>query len=133
MTDDILSRLRCETERELLENILPFWMERAVDPLRGGFLGRIDGTGNADVSADKGAVLNSRILWTFSAAYRRWPRSEFLEAARRAGSYLANHFVDPRYGGIFWSRGRDVLTDFLGDAELKTSAISSSAWRRATE
>lgn len=107
MTDDILSLLRCETERELLENILPFWMERAIDPLRGGFLGRIDGTGNADVSADKGAVLNSRILWTFSAAYRRWPRSEFLEAARRAGSYLANHFVDPRYGGIFWSVSAD--------------------------
>lgn len=70
-------------------------MERAIDPLRGGFLGRIDGTGNADVSADKGAVLNSRILWTFSAAYRRWPRSEFLEAARRAGSYLANHLSIP--------------------------------------
>lgn len=107
MTDNMLSLLRCETERELLENILPFWMERAVDPLRGGFLGRIDGAGNADASADKGAVLNSRILWTFSAAYRRWPRSEFLEAARRAGSYLANHFVDPRYGGIFWSVSAD--------------------------
>ena len=34
--------------------------------------------------AEKGAILNARILWTFSAAYRLLRRPEYLETATRA-------------------------------------------------
>ena len=58
---------------QLQENILPFWLAHSVDTRHGGFYGRIttDGTGIED--APKGLVLNARILWTFSAAYRYLP------------------------------------------------------------
>lgn len=104
MNDELLQMLRDEVEHELFQDILPFWMERMVDSRHGGFWGRIDGLGRVDASADKGVVLNSRILWTFAAAARRWPhKGKLLEMARNAKSYLERYFVDRRFGGVFWS------------------------------
>ena len=65
-----------ELRRELEQNILPFWLHRMTDRRYGGFLGRIDGFGRPVPDAEKGAVLNARILWAFSAAYRVLHRPE---------------------------------------------------------
>ena len=68
--------LKNELYHELTQNILPFWLDKMVDFRHGGYLGRIDGRGNIVPDAEKGAVLNARILWAFSAAYRQqaWRR-----------------------------------------------------------
>ena len=90
--------------REVLEsNILPFWMDRMQDYEHGGFYGRIDGNNVLHKDADKGAILNARILWTFSAAYRVLGNQEYLEVARRAKDYFLEHFIDHEYGGVYWS------------------------------
>ena len=52
---------------------------------------------------EKGAVLNARILWTFSAAYRLLKKEEYLSAAMRAKRYVIDHFYDREFGGIYWS------------------------------
>ena len=62
-----LDRLAADMERHLQEIILPFWIGRMQDG-RGGFYGRITGEGALDAEAPRGAILYSRILWTFSAA-----------------------------------------------------------------
>ena len=62
--------LRAESQSLLESNILPFWATRMVDNERGGFYGRIDGHNILHPDAPKGAVLNARILWAFSAASR---------------------------------------------------------------
>lgn len=90
----------------LTENILPYWMEKMVDP-RGGFYGRRDGHDRLDPDAVKGAILNARILWTFSAAYRVLRRPEYLEMATRARDYIMKHFIDREHGGAFWSVNAD--------------------------
>jgi mannobiose 2-epimerase len=54
----------------LTQNILHFWLNHMVDHEHGGFYGRIDGSGVLHPDAEKGAILNARILWSFSAAYR---------------------------------------------------------------
>ena len=98
--------------REVLEdNILRFWLDRMQDDEHGGFYGRIDGHGVLYAIADKGAILNARILWSFSAAYRVLthlsPQSpylpKYLEAATRAKRYFIDHFIDREYGGVYWS------------------------------
>lgn len=90
--------------RQLLEeNILPFWLDKMMDHEHGGFYGRMDGQGRLHAQADKGAVLNARILWTFAAAYRVLGRQEYLVAAVRAKEYILEHFVDKKRGGIYWS------------------------------
>ena len=53
--------------------------------------------------AEKGAILNARILWAFSAAYRVLGDKTYLEAASRAKHYIIDHFIDPEYGGVYWS------------------------------
>lgn len=86
--------------------ILPYWLDTMQDP-RGGFYGRRDGNDNLVEDAPKGAILNARILWTFSAAYRALGHPEYLEAARRAYRYILDRFIDPGYGGIYWSVNAD--------------------------
>ena len=81
----------------LEQNILRFWLDRMVDREHGGFYGRIDGKGMLHPEAEKGAILNARILWTFSAAYRVLGNPEYLDASRRAYDYLINHFIDKEY------------------------------------
>lgn len=95
--------MRDEMQDVLEKNILPFWLNRMVDNEHGGFYGRIDGSGKLHAEAEKGAILNARILWSFSAAYRVLQKEEYLEAATRAKNYLIDFFIDPEYGGVYWS------------------------------
>ncbi len=96
-------RLKHEVREVLENNILHFWMTKMVDAENGGFYGRIDGHNVLHKDADKGAILNARILWTFSAAYRLLRKPEYLAMATRAKRYLIDHFIDHEYGGVFWS------------------------------
>ena len=82
--------------REVLENnILRFWIDQMQDYENGGFYGRIDNQNVLHADADKGAILNARILWVFSAAYRVLRKEEYLQMADRAKRYIIDHFIDP--------------------------------------
>lgn len=90
--------------QDVLENnILNFWIEKMTDNENGGYYGRLTGNGTLVPTADKGAILNARILWSFSAAYRVLNKPEYLQAATRAKEYLISHFYDEENGGVFWS------------------------------
>ena len=73
------AELKIEVQKILEQNILPFWLDNMVDYENGGFYGRIDGQEVLHPEAEKGAILNARILWTFSAAYRVLGKQEYLE------------------------------------------------------
>ncbi len=103
MNEEHLDMMKLEMQDVLENNILPFWLEKMQDNENGGFYGRIDGSGVLHPDAEKGAILNARILWTFSAAYRVLEKEELLKAATRAKDYLVDHFIDPEYGGVYWS------------------------------
>ncbi len=105
-TAESIGTLRTETTQNLKENILPFWMDKVVDPA-GGFYGMVLNDGTPIPGADKGAVLNARILWTFSQAYRLYALEAYRQMADRAAAYYVSHFVDPVYGGVFWSLNGD--------------------------
>jgi len=92
----------------LENNILPFWLNQMQDAENGGFYGRMDGHMQLHPEAEKGAILNARILWSFSAAYRVLGHIAYLEAAKRTYTYFINHFIDPEYGGVYWS------VDYMG-------------------
>ena len=94
--------------RVLLEtNILRFWQERMVDYQQGGFYGRIDGYNVLHPDAEKGTVLNARILWTFSAAARMLHNTPYRILAARAYDYLVQRFIDHEQGGVYWSLNAD--------------------------
>lgn len=92
--------------KELESDILPFWYEKMKDP-RGGWYGRMDGNGVLHPDAVKGCILNARILWTFSSAYRMLGNKEYLRAAERSYIEIRDRFIDKEYGGLFWSINAD--------------------------
>ena len=96
-------KMKAEMQDVLKKNILHFWMTQMVDEEHGGFYGRRDHSGTLHPDAEKGAILNARILWSFSAAYRVLGNPEYLAMATRAKDYIIDHFIDPEYGGIYWS------------------------------
>ena len=101
--------MKQEMQDVVKNNILRFWLDKMVDREHGGFYGRIDGSEVLHPEAEKGAILNARILWSFSAAYRILGNPEYLEAATRAKDYIIDHFLDKEYGGVYWS------VDYLGN------------------
>ncbi|MBP3826965.1 MAG: AGE family epimerase/isomerase [Prevotella sp.] len=99
----MVATMKMEMQDVLENNILRFWLDKMQDDENGGFYGQMTGRGQLIKEADKGAILNARILWSFSAAYRVLGKKEYLEAATRAKEYFISHFIDHEYGGVFWS------------------------------
>ena len=110
------SELRLE-----LANILDYWTQHTVDEKHGGFVGRITGENQVDQYADKGVVLNARILWAFSAAFNAKEIAD-LSLADRAYHYIADHFIDIDYGGVFWT------VDYRGDPKDTKKQIYAVAF-----
>lgn len=102
-----LAQLKAEVENELITNILPFWMNVMPDNKNGGFYGQVTAENKIVPLAPKGGILNSRILWTFSAAYRLTGHNEYKETAARAKDYLIAKFIDKTFGGVYWQLDAD--------------------------
>jgi len=102
-----VQQLKSEVRDELLQNILPFWSQEMIDEINGGFYGRITGEGEVDTLADKGGILNARILWSFSSVYLHDKNPVYLELANRAQNYILENFEDRINGGTFWTISAD--------------------------
>ena len=99
--------------RKELDDILSWWMHNTHDAVNGGFVGQVNEANNPHPAAPKGAVLNSRILWAFSAGYEITENPDHLHLARIAYQYLRSNFIDNEHGGIHWTldaRGRPLDT-----------------------
>ena len=126
--------LKAEVRDVLEHNILNFWLDKMVDEENGGFYGQMTGEGEIVKTADKGGILNARILWSFSAAYRVLHKQEYLEAATRAKDYIIDHFIDKEYGGTYWSldykgRPKDTKKQFYA---IGFTIYGLSEYARAT-
>ena len=95
-----LKQVKQQAIEEVRENILKFWMENTVDKENEGFYGEITNDLQVNMEAAKGSILCSRILWTFSSAYRILGNYEYLEMAKRAYQCLVNNFIDWECGGV---------------------------------
>lgn len=101
-----LKQLKSELSAEL-EAILKYWSKHTLDNENGGFVGQIDFNEHIIAHTEKGSVLNARILWTFSSAYKHTKNENHKKIAKRAFEFLSNHFYDPEFGGLFWSINAD--------------------------
>ena len=105
----------------LNEVILPFW-KGMIDKENGGFYGEVGYDLAVDAKADKGCILNSRILWSFSNAYLTLNDTSVLPYADQAYEFLKNHFVDKEYGGVYWS------LNYLGEPADSTKHTYNQAF-----
>ncbi len=99
---EVLEKYKKNLKNELSQ-ILDFWQKNTIDRANGGFYGKIDNDNKIFNEAPKGSVLNSRILWAFSAAFNLTKNTEYLQTAEIAFAYLRDHFIDKEFGGVFWT------------------------------
>ena len=97
----IIAQLKQEIVQDLTENILANWAKYSPDPA-GGFYGYLNFEWQPRENASKGGILNARLLWTYSAAYRMLQDEKYLTLANRAQRYFIDHFIDKEYGGSFY-------------------------------
>jgi mannobiose 2-epimerase len=87
---------------QLFGHILPFWCGPALDNEQGGWMGWLSNDLKPDRTQPKGLIVNSRILWAFSAVHQARPDALFKQMAGRAFDFVMNHFWDVQLGGAFW-------------------------------
>lgn len=95
-----------EIKNHLLREIVPFWRSLRDDDY-GGYYGYMDFDRNIMKKAEKGCILNSRITWFFSNAYRLLEDKALLDEARHGFEFLKNHCQDQENGGVYWSVNYD--------------------------
>lgn len=93
--------LKKECKAELENRIIPFW-NGLRDDEAGGFYGFMDNDLLIRMWADKGVILNSRIMWFYSAAYMILKDEKLLDNARHAYEFLRDRCVDKENGGVYW-------------------------------
>ena len=109
----VLATYHSEVERELVDNILAFYINRTLDPINGGFYGLIANDLTVDDDAPKGLIQVTRILWAFAQSYRILGNPTYREIAERAYAYLLSNFWNDEFGGLFWmldTGGRPIET-----------------------
>lgn len=86
--------------------IADWWVTHTVDEVNGGFLGEITVENQIVANANKGIILNTRILWFFSEiacfVKDKTRQARYQSCAARAYDYLIAHFLDSVHGGVFW-------------------------------
>lgn len=90
-------------EADLRGNILPFWIRHVADRSARSFRGLLTNDLVADPGVERGALLTSRILWTYSAALRQYGEAAYRDMADLAHHDLMARFHDAKHGGFFWS------------------------------
>ena len=107
----------------LTRDIIPFWAG-LKDEEYGGFYGLVDFDHRLDKKADKGCILNSRIMWFFSTCKLLFEElahdeeNDFVKAgaaeyrkyadlcgglAEHAYKFFYDAFLDKDKGGVFWA------------------------------
>ena len=97
-----MSSIKQAAEEMLLQTISPFW-KGLRDEENGGFYGYMDFDLKLDKKAEKGCILNSRILWFFSEAAMLTGRADLAEDARHAYQFFLKNCYDEANGGVYWS------------------------------
>ncbi|KQC01913.1 AGE family epimerase/isomerase [Pedobacter sp. Hv1] len=93
-------------EKELIENVMPFWMKHSKDEEYGGYFNCLDRSGNV-FDTDKFMWLQAREVWTFATLYKlQEARPEWLEMAKHGADFLEKHGRDAE-GNWYFTLNRE--------------------------
>lgn len=117
----------------LAGRLLPFW-KALRDQEHGGYYGYVDYDLRVDRTAEKGCILNSRILWFFSQAALTLGDRALLPYARHAYEFLRDRCLDREQGGVYWSVTYDgkPLDDTKHTYNQAFAIYALSAYHRLT-
>lgn len=94
-------KLAEQYKKELLENVLPFWLEKSQDKEHGGYYTCLDRAGHV-FDRDKFVWLQGREIWMFSMLYNKVEkRQEWLDCARQGAEFMKKYGHDGNYNWYF--------------------------------
>jgi N-acylglucosamine 2-epimerase len=95
------TQLALQYRNELLDNILPFWLEKSQDKEFGGYFTCLDRDGSV-FDTDKFMWLQGREVWMFAKMYNTVEkRSEWLECAVQGAEFMKKYGHDGDYNWYF--------------------------------
>lgn len=81
-------------KNELLENVIPFWLNHSKDQVNGGYFTCLDRFGNV-FDTDKFMWLQGREVWCFSMLHDKInPKQEWLDMALHGANFMQKHGRD---------------------------------------
>lgn len=96
-----LKQLKEQYKEELLNNVLPFWIQHSQDKECGGYFTCLDRTGKV-FDTDKFIWLQGREVWMFSMLYNKLEKNqEWLDCAIQGGEFLKKYGHDGNYNWYF--------------------------------
>ena len=114
-----------EVRTQLIEKILPYWYDSAIDHQNGGYVLSDDAAKPAPPATEKQLVTQARMVWGFSHAHIHGlsdGRRDYLEAARQGYRFLVAHFRDQDKGGYYWA------TDLAGNPKDERKLVYGEAF-----
>ncbi|WMI68601.1 AGE family epimerase/isomerase [Mangrovimonas sp. YM274] len=105
-----------------LKHILNYWVDNTLDMEFGGFVGTRNHFNQLVPLASKGIILNTRILWSFSAASNHLKTDTYKDICDRAFTYLNDYFRDTIHKGLFWE------LDYTGAPTNKRKQVYAQAF-----
>lgn len=95
------SKLAKQYKSELLDNVIPFWMEHSLDEEFGGYFTCLDRDGRV-FDTDKFIWLQGREVWMFSSLYNKVEqKKEWLDCAILGAEFLEKYGHDGDYNWYF--------------------------------
>lgn len=94
-------KLATQYKSELLDKVLPFWLEKSQDKEYGGYFTCLDRKGNV-FDTDKFIWLQGREVWMFSMLYNKVEKKqEWLDCAVQGAEFLKKYGHDGNYNWYF--------------------------------
>ena len=94
-------KLAGEYKNELLNNVLPFWLENSQDKELGGYFTCLDRKGNV-YDTDKFIWLQGREVWLFAMLYNKVEKKqEWLDCAIQGAEFLKKYGHDGEFNWYF--------------------------------
>ena len=89
-------------KKEFVTHVIPFW-QNMKDAENGGYYGELDFELKLNKKAEKGCILNSRIMWFFANAYLTFGVDDYAKYAKHAFEFMKKYCIDNVNGGVYWS------------------------------
>lgn len=96
-----------ECTNHLQQELLPFWLSRAMDEKNGGFITHFDEHGN-DTGADEKSMLGqARSIYSYASAHRKgYFTNQTAVLAKHGVDFLLEKMWDHQHGGFYWMTDR---------------------------
>lgn len=96
-----------DVEGHLINELLPFWLNRLKDDRYGGFITHFDRDGNYTGEDEKSLIAQTRSVYAMSSAHRAgYGNGICAEIAEHGIDYMINKMWDKEHGGFYWMTDR---------------------------